>query len=238
MKEAKPPIKICLFLPVWGRPEITRKCFENIERISRYNPAVFQITPFILVSEDWAVNLCREFEFFCVWVENTPLGRKVNEGLRRVVYNDFDWLMQLGADDFVNPGFLDEYFEYFETLQNFGITEVYLIEEKTGRQKRHTVSGRVFGALRCIRWDLVQQAAFDGDRYIGLWNDNQNRQLDFNSTDNIYARTGISTRPVHIETMLWDVKCESNINKFDAVEGERVHIPKEEMPIEIQYLCQ
>ncbi len=231
------PIKICLILPVWGRQQITRLCFQNIKRIVNFDPERFSISPFVIVSEDWVKELCSEFGFTWHETENKPLGRKMNEGLRQVIDDDFDWLMGFGSDDFVEPDFLDEYVQYFDSLKNFGLNEVFLINETTGTQKRHNVGGRVFGALRCIHWDVLKLASFDGERFTGIWDDTQNRMLDMVSTDNIFMRTGSSTRPINIDTMLWDVKGSSNINRFENVEGERVRIPKEEMPKEIQHLC-
>lgn len=209
---------------------------ENVRRLVEYDSARFEITPFYVVSEDWAMDLCIEFGFDYFYTENNPLGRKMNEGLRQFINQPHDWLMGLGSDDFVNPEFLEEYLPYFETRPIFGLKEVYLINEANGMVKRCKVDRGCFGALRCIRWGLLQQAAFDGERFIGIWNNNQQRGLDYASSANIKARTGHFVYPVHIETKLFDVKNEVNINGFDIVEGERVRLPIEEMPKELRYL--
>ncbi len=231
-----PPIKILLYVAIWKRPEVTRRHMENMRRLVDYDPARFEITPFYVVSEDWAETMCDEFGFRFHRTENTPLGRKMNEGLRQVINEQYDFLLGMGSDDFVNPEFLEEYLPYFETRPIFGLKEVYLINEANGMIKRCTVDRGCFGALRVISWDLLQAASFDGERFIGIWNDVQQRALDYVSSINIKSRTGFFVYPAVIETKLIDLKNEVNINGFDIVPGERVRLGIDEIPQELRYL--
>jgi hypothetical protein len=230
------PIKILIYVAIWKRPEITRLHMQNVRRLVEYDPARFEITPFYVVSEDWAETLCNEFGYRFHRTENNPLGRKMNAGLRQFINEPHDFLLGMGSDDFVEPSFLEEYLPYFETRPIFGLKEVYLINEANAMIKRCKVDRGCFGALRVIRWDLLQVAAFDGKRFIGIWNDTQARALDYVSSINIKARTGYFVYPVQIGAKLFDLKNEVNINGFDIVEGQRVRLPIEEIPKELHYL--
>lgn len=209
---------------------------ENVRRLVEFDPSRFEITPFYVVSEDWAETMCKEFDYRFHRTDNDPLGRKMNEGLRQFISEPHDWLLGLGSDDFVEPYFLDEYLPYFETRPIFGLKEVYLINEANGMIKHVAVDRGCFGALRCIRWDLLQQAAFDGERFIGIWENKQQKVLDYVSSANIKQRTGHFVYPVYIQTRLFDVKNEVNLNSYDQVAGDRVRIPIEEIPKELQYI--
>lgn len=230
------PIKILLHVPVWQREATVRRHMENVERLISFDPSRYKITPFYVVSEDWAVEMCDEFGFDYHRCENSPLGKKMNEGLAQFINSDFDWMIGLGSDDFVEPSFLDEYLPYFETRQIFGLKEVHLINEANGMVKHVIVDQGCFGALRAIRWDLLTSASFDGERFIGIWENNQHKVLDYVSSINIHRRTGQFVYPVHIEAKLFDVKGDLNINGFDKCAGERVRVGIDEIPKELHYL--
>ena len=224
------PIKILLYCPVWGRPKITRLHFDNVERMISFDPALYQIEPLYIVSEDWSKDMCIEFGFDWFQHENLPMGRKLNAGLKPVINQPFDWLLTFGSDNFCEPSFLDEYLPYFETEQAFGLNLCYAIEESTGKQKEMMI-GYAFGAMRCIRWDLVRQ--MDGQ----LWPEMLNRGLDYYSMLNLKEATGVDVQVVNTEAKLWDVKSKGNINKFGK-DTNLVEVPAEEMPQEIQHLAQ
>ena len=232
----KEPIKILLYVAIWKRPEITRRHMQNVKRLVSYDPSRFQITPFYVVSEDWAETLCKEFGYRFHRTDNDPLGRKMNEGLRQFVDEQHDFLLGLGSDDFIDPEFLEEYLPYFATRPIFGLKEVYLINEANGMIKHVRVDQGCFGALRVIRWDLLQTAAYQGERYVGIWENKQQKVLDYVSSANIHQRTGHFVYPVRIETKLFDLKNEVNINSFQQVAGERVRVSIEEIPDELHYL--
>lgn len=229
------PIKILLFTPVWKHPNLTRLHFENVKRIVNHKPETFDITPFFVVSEDWAIDLCDEFGFRYHFTENLPLGRKLNTGLRQVINEPFDWLMTNGSDDFVNPRFLNEYLPYFESSLAFGQSKIYLMNAKTCEQKSWHI-GYAFGALRCIRFDLVRQTAISKGAYGGLWGEMLNRGLDYYSMLELEKRTGKKIEVVNIKNKLWDVKTGESINRWNKFKGEPLDIPVDELPLEIRYL--
>lgn len=224
---------ILLYTPLWQRPELTRLHLQNVRRLVEYNPAQFRITPLYVVSEKWAMELCNDFGYRWTYAENSPLGAKLNDGLRAVIDENFDWLMTMGSDDFIDATFLDEYLPYFSSLDFFGTPEAYFLDARTGRQRR-SVIWYPYGALRCLRWDVVRKASFWNGQYIGLWNKKQRQGLDHASQEAIEARTGIRAYPVRIKTRLWDVKTGDNINTFRKAGQEEVTLPASELPVELQ----
>ena len=234
------PIRILYFAAIWQRQELTRLHFANLRRMIDYKPDRFQITPHFAVSEDWAADLCREHDFSFTHAQNKPIGAKLNAGLKPRILEHFDFLLTMGSDDFVEPTFLDSFLPYFQSLDAFGLNELHVLDALTGKQKR-VIIGYCYGALRCIRWKYVQQAALIGEgecqAYRGLWEPMRNQGLDFYSMEALKERTGVSIVPVKIKERLWDVKDGQNINSFRKVGGEEINLPLSEIPQEIRHLA-
>lgn len=221
------PLKILLLTAVWGRQEITKLQIQNVRRLVDFDPARFAITPVYIVSEFWAVEMCQMLGIRFVWQENKFLGRKMNNGLKAFLHLDFDWLMVTGSDDFVEPEILNEYLPHFERHPAFGLNTVYAVEESTGNQREMQI-GYAFGAMRCIRWDLIQQTCGN------LWNDNDNRGLDYGSMLNLKSKTGADIQVVYVENKVWDVKGMGNINPYSQFGTSEVDgLP---LPLEIKHL--
>lgn len=229
-------LKILLYVPIWQRPEITRLHMQNVRRLVEYNPQRYHITPFYVVSEDWAETMCSEFGYPYHRTENSPLGRKLNEGLKQFINDDFDWLLTLGSDDFVEPEFLDDYLPYFQSRPIFAPKVVNMINATNGMVKACRVDRGCWGALRCISWELLRWASFDGEQFIGIWSNAGQRGMDYTSAINIHDRTGHAVMPAEIETKVFDLKTDLNINKFHEIEGTVFRARLEEMPKELHYL--
>lgn len=219
-------IRICLLVAVWKRPEVTVACFHNIKRLVDYRPELFEITPVVVVSEKWAARLCQEFGFAYILHKNKPLGKKMNVGLKAALMYDWNWLMQLGSDDFVEPVFLDFYFPYLVHGKFFGQKSLVVVDAASGEMKQITTQN-VFGALRCIRRELIVQS-------LPLWEPERMRGLDGSSMKSIQSATGISPEAVTVPVWLFDYKTGVNINTYDRTAG---HLVKDlSLPVELKVL--
>lgn len=230
-------IKIALLTPVWQRPELTRLYFENVKRITQYKTDQFSVTPIIALSETWCENMCKEFGFRYVFVDNNPLGAKMNAALKEVITESFDWLITQGSDDFIEPTFLDEYLPHFKTKKAFGIASVNVLNQQTKEQKVWSI-GYAFGALRAIRFDVVRVASITKDGFAGLWPKHLNKALDFYSAERLEQKTGTRIEVVEIKTRLWDVKSDTSINRWGKIKGHVINTPLNRLPKEIVKIYQ
>lgn len=114
----------------------------------------FEVDCLAVVSEDWAEELCEEYNFFYTTIENDPLGRKLNHGLSKAFTLDWDYLMQIGSDDVLSSELLDV---YRWNKPCFGISKGYFIDLNTGRAGIKDYQGMV-GCGRVIRRAEIEKA--------------------------------------------------------------------------------
>jgi hypothetical protein len=226
------PLKICLYVAIWKRPEVTVACLHNIKRLVEYRPELFEIIPHFVLSEDWAERLCEEFGFAFTRSQNNPLGRKMNKGIREALKYDFDWLVQLGSDDFIEPKVLDYYWPHFQHERFFGMRHLLVMDGRTG-DMMSVGTHNVFGAMRCIHRSLLDKTMKSQG---WLWEAKLNRALDGSSMKSIEKQTGEIPKPVNVPVFLFDYKTSENINAFGDMAGELVRVPLEMVPVEVKAL--
>lgn len=225
-------VKICLYVAIWQRPAVTVACFHNIKRLVEYRPQLFEIIPHFVLSEEWAAQLCDEFGFAYTRAQNKPLGRKMNKGMREALKSEWDWLMQLGSDDFIEPKFLDYYWPYLQHEQFFGMRHLLVMDGRSG-DLMSVGTEHVFGAVRCIKRGLVE-AAMSAQGW--LWEHKLNRGLDGSSMKSIGKHTGVMPKPVSVPVFLFDFKTKENINSFEKMAGRPVRVAPEMVPLEVRAL--
>lgn len=231
-----PPVRLLYYVPIWGRQQLTYLHMEWVKRLMNYKPSRVQVFPHFVVSEQWAVDLCRHMGFSFQWADNRPVGTKLNVGLKAVINGEFDYMMTMGSDDFIEPSFLDAYYyKCFGKLDAFGLNVLHVLDAATGQQKRVMI-GYAYGALRCIRWGIVRKSAIYQGAYRGFWTP-ISQGLDYYSMEALKERTGTVVKVVSINEKLWDVKDGNNINSFRKVGGDPVTVnPQKDMPKEVRKL--
>jgi len=148
--------KILVFLPIWGRHEITERCFQGLRRLSEYNPHKYLIDIVAVVSEDWAKKLCDKYNYRFVYAENFPLGAKLNTGLEYCMKFQFDYLMTLGSDDFIDNRLLDVYDEYFKQgTELFGTDKICFVQGDKAKMVSYSLT--IAGAGRCIKKSVIEK---------------------------------------------------------------------------------
>ena len=160
-------MKIRIFVTVWQRPEITKLCLEGIRRLQKYKPE-WDIEPLFVVSEDWAEEWCEEERVDHIWVENDPLGRKMNLGVEAVMELDFTHLMFFNSDTIVANELLDVYQPYLEgkekvfdqVIEFFGIDKVHFIDREGKRAKLVDYDLTICGAAKVVSKDFLKKYAY------------------------------------------------------------------------------
>lgn len=94
---------------------------------------------------------CDRFGFRSVWSENFPVGRKHNNGLVEALKLDWDYLVNVGSDDLINP----ELFDLYGNHEAQGLLKVHLYNTETGEAGVFK-NNYPLGAGRMIRRDVVE----------------------------------------------------------------------------------
>lgn len=158
-KEAK--IEVVVMVTCWKRHPIGAMCFKGLHRLRTFAYTLgIELKPLIVYSELYYERLADSYAFHKVHAENRPLGEKHNVGLRYALdHISFDYFMQLGSDDLLSNKVLSLYKPLFEAQEAFiGLNELYVIDYYSKDTKR-VAPGHVFGAGRCIRRDVLEQAS-------------------------------------------------------------------------------
>lgn len=204
--------KLLVYLAVWKRPEITELCFIGLNRLKTH--PCFDIQVLAAISEDSMISLCEKYGVTWVMSENTPLGRKKNNGLQEARKFDFDYLLEIGSDDLVLNELLDWYQQSIESGELFfGIRDIAYIESDTGACRR-LISKSTYGAGRMIHRSVLEKANWT------LWKNSINRGLDNNSVFNL-MRLGVRYKAISPKEFpgVIDVKSDVNLWKFDYFLG-------------------
>lgn len=138
-----------LFLvALYKRPDITRICFEGLLRLVEGTDHEI----FCVVSEKTSEDLCRKYGFDYEWVDNDPVGRKLNLGLEKaMLFKRFDRLVQVGSDDLLSK-------EIFH-MHDEGIngTRKSIMVNSENKSVKAVDRGQLLGSGRMIpRWVLDQ----------------------------------------------------------------------------------
>lgn len=197
-------------MAVWKRPQITEICFSGINRM-RTHPD-YDIQALAVISEESMIPLCEKYGVDWVITDNTPLGKKKNEGLRYAEKFEFDYLMEIGSDDLITNELLTSYKKHLG-VDFFGIRDAAYIHSLDGACRR-LISKSTYGAGRMIKRSVLEKMNW------ALWDDNKLKGLDNNSVFRM-AREGVFYRqvPPMDRPGVIDIKSDENIWKFNYLLG-------------------
>jgi hypothetical protein len=217
-------MKTLIYIPCWKRPEILTYCLIGLNNLYKLNTNIevaFVLSEndpcFYVLQNTIKDNLDKNIVRYIIKLPfNDPLGLKMNEGLKQVEKIDFDYLMNLGSDDLLNPLIFSIYEPYFakKTLY-FGVNHAFFIDFYTKKtvKMRLNDSFVVFGAGRMIHKSILEQMNFK------IYDSECVQGLDTNSSYLIRICTSVT--PATVKTaipMILDIKTNTNINHFDFVE--------------------
>lgn len=149
-------MKIRVVIPLWKRPEVTRFCFDGMERL--ISESKHEIAVSCVLSEREFIPLCEEYGFDWVFEENEPVGNKINTGIRSTLGYAYDYLMMMNSDDVVKAELIDKYYEpFFESLNPyFGVDKVTYVNWYTKEAREYSYEYSVLGIAKMIRRDVVE----------------------------------------------------------------------------------
>jgi len=206
--------KIALTIAVYDRVDLTRKCYEGIERCRpQFNERGYDLNVYICGSFQKAHNdLAKEFGYKIYNHKNLPLSAKYRIFLKKVInFNEWDFWMLLGSDDFMTEGAAETICKQMDSDHLAGMPKnIYFFElEKRSGFEFKDVSR--CGACRWYRREVIEQVK-DQD----LYPKDINKSLDSLSEKTIYDQTGVL--PQRFDgSYVCDVKSNVNINSFKAL---------------------
>jgi len=187
-------------------------------------PDYADVRPFFILSDEdpcfnTNYNLVKNYDYLIY--PNDPLGRKKNAGMRHAMQWDWDYLIELGSDDIITDMIWLYYVKPFaEQWPIFGINNIYYYHPKqnkavfmSGYAQDHDGEPMPFGALRCIRRDVVEQC-------MPLWRDTWNWSMDGASYYKI-KEAGYVANIVQIsdDPVLLDIKTTTNLTNWYEIEA-------------------
>lgn len=208
-------MKIQVVIPLWKRPEVTKFCFEGLQRL--IEESKHELKVLCVISEVEYVDICESYGFQYVFVENFPVGNKINVGVKSSLSNEWDYLMMMNSDNIIKSELIDKYYQPFfdKSEPFFGVDRVTYVKFGTTQAREVKYDYSVLGIGKCVRRDIVEQAF----KQLGqLYRGDLNKCLDDTMLDNM-SKLRAYPRFVKYEGMLaMDFKSEVNIWPWEHFE--------------------
>jgi hypothetical protein len=190
-------MKVIIQTLLWKRPEISRIHFDNLKETG--------LDVYVGVSEDWAEDLCKEYGFKYVRVENHPLGAKKNATIDLALKDEWDYLLEMGSDDLIFN--VKDYLKHCGEYDCFGTKGFYVAcvrSKKAGYFKYKT--NNLIGAGRVFSRRVLKRK---------LWEDDINRGLD-GSSIRTFLKLGYSFKIID-DVVICDFKTDTNMNSMQGL---------------------
>lgn len=203
-------MKIQVVIPLWKRPEVTKFCFDELKKLIAETKHELKIL--CVLSEGEYIPVCDEYGFNWIYADNSPLGRKINKGIKRALESKWwEYLMMMNSDDVIKSELIDKYYDpFFESKEKFfGVNRVTYVNFYTKEARDFKYEYSVLGIGKCVRRDVVEQLGGD------LYPPDLNRCLDDNLLDRLLKLKAFP-RMVQYDGMLaMDFKSDTNIWPWD-----------------------
>lgn len=195
--------KLAVILPYWGRPEITKLCFErlNEQRLK------FGFDVFVSGNNDSIVPN----GFYTIDMLNLPLGNKLNSLVAQTT--NYNGVIILGSDDFVS----DSVFELYQTIDTtkevfYGFDDCHVYDAWSKQLKYGINYKDTIGVARLWTKPTLEKMNYK------LYESERNKGLDSNSKVNMLANGIIEVSLPYNGHFIVDVKCEDNITSPEIIE--------------------
>jgi len=220
-----------LLTSVWKRPELTKIVLRTYDRMRESLADEIDLRLLAVGSEDETSRLlCEECGFDYIEQPNSPLSYKWNAGVNAAEKYEPDALVIVGSDDLVSPGLFHAWAEKLrEGLHFFGISDMYFFDPTDSRLGywggyEHTVmkdrAGEPIGCGRCFSRTLLEKMKWN------LWPpmpklDSLLDRLALNFAK-VHGFKPVSWKLAEIGAQAVDIKIDTNITPFDAIEYQVV----------------
>lgn len=211
-------------MPVWKRPEILKLVINSLNNFVENNKNYKFSVVYIVSPEDPDKEKIDEIvkntecRYIIVFFQNTYVGAKMNAGISAILNEDYDYIMNCGSDDLLNPLLMRLLSPCIEKKTPFfGIDSVYFLDYKTNQAAyfQHYNIPFSVGAGRMIAKEVINKCF---QVYGYLYTPEKHRALDTDSSKRIktLSYNEIVINAGHFPYIV-DVKSETNINSFEEI---------------------
>lgn len=195
--------KLAVILPYWGRPEITKLCFDRLNK----QRLKFGFDVFVSGNNDSIVPN----GFYTIDMLNLPLGNKLNSLVAQTT--NYNGVIILGSDDFVS----DSVFELYQTIDTtkevfYGFDDCHVYDAWSKQLKCGINYKDTIGVARLWTKPTLEKMNYK------LYESERNKGLDSNSKVNMLANGIIEVSLPYNGHFIVDVKCEDNITSPEIIE--------------------
>jgi len=197
-------MRIAIHIPVYKRLSLTRACYVGLERARKeFAEEGYSTSVYIGASEDEQEELAQEFGYNVTRLENRIMGIKNQELLEFMKRDKWDYLLQLGSDDFLLPGGAKAIVASMKKTDYAQFNELFFFSRET--RKGWKLEGYPCGAGRYISRKII-------DITPRLWGE-RHKGLDSMSAESIYTTTR-RRADIIPGAFIADVKTEINITPY------------------------
>jgi len=226
-------INLTILTCTWKRPEITKIYIKKLLELEEKTSDKFNFTNIVIDSENSNIdNFINDENFIYKNYSNTPVSNKWNFGSSLLKEIDFDYVLIMGSDDFIDSNLLVEYNKKMkEGYDLIGITDLFIYDtptdklfywggydEKSGRKNETT------GLGRCLSKSLVEKLNYN------LWELGLNKGLDSSMQKKIRELVGVRSVTLTLKNncgFACDIKGDNNITPLDTFKKSLSLINKE-----------
>jgi len=213
-------MKIIVLMPIWKRPEVTKKC---IEALLKLKPKGIELRVFCIFSaEDPDIfgnqDIIGRYLTGYSFAPNRPLGVKKTIGLTEAIrcYPDYEYILEVGSDDFLHPKIFELYEPFIKgRAKFFGMNNTYMYSERLDKMiwvKNYAGEDLTFGNGRMIHRSVIEKIG------CNLW-DEYNEGLDTMSGKKI-KKAGFHEMIIDVGDYSYTlgIKTDVHISPFEFVE--------------------
>jgi len=214
-RQDKEATKIIVMTAIYKRPQILKLFLKAYKRFEDAAPSYVNVKLVCIVSEEdkyynQIINLLGERNIDIIKYYNDNIGEKHTAGVNYIKGKyKFDYLMNIGSDDLINPDIWKLYDDYLRyDVKYFGLNR-FFIKEGDEIMSFKTKNDLIVGGCRMIHFDIIKR----------LWDmyGKQNGGLDTESDKRIkqlgYIPVIINTKKCYC----LDLKSPTNINSFEML---------------------
>lgn len=196
---------IAVIVPFFKREEITRLCFENLKKQSKK----FELDVYTCGSEgETSETLANEYGFNYLEFANEPLSCKLNALIKGTKKGDYDGVLILGSDNFLNNTLFNFYTKLdIEQGKVYGFDDIYFYD--VNKQKLFT-NGEYFHNKITIGVGRLYTRGFLESVDYNVWKGKKNNGLDGLASKQI-GNNEIKISAKDNKVKILDVKHEFNI---------------------------
>lgn len=181
IKKMDKKIKLVFLTCTYKRPEITEKIIKIWQHVQSLTSEYFDFTNIVIDSGESNFEVFKKNDKFKYFnYKNYPLSNKWNYGASLLKEIDFDYVIILGSDDFLDENLLISYHK--KMIQNYefiGIKDLYFYDKIKdnlfywpGYGKNSGRENETIGAGRCLSKSLIEKLSYSP------WSDGLNSGLD------------------------------------------------------------